>query len=391
MHNSCRFAPAALAFVVALGFACKDSNAPRAIPQTLAKVAGDTQGALTGTALPDSLTVVVLGSTGSPFAGAVVTWAVTAGNAALGAPSDTSDAQGRASTTVLLGSTPGSVAVQAAVTSLTPVTFTATACSHPTIAPGDTLSGAFATSDCRFGGYYTDFYELAAPTGPQGFTLTMTASFDAYLELYHRSGGFVAFNDDVDSTTTNARLDAIVPADNYLIAPSSYFQNIVGTYSVSALARAAELAGCALVWTTRGVAISDSVVATDCVDSVGGPHYADRVVLWLEAGSVLRVSHRSTAFDAALYLRNGGDTLVASNNDSAATTTNAYLAYTVPRTRGYVLYAATNAAGATGPYTLTISSSTALTSPALRREGPQVLRVGPLRMPKGRPPRAWSR
>jgi hypothetical protein len=391
MRNSCRFGLPALAFVIALGLACKDSNAPGALPRTLAKVAGDTQGALTGTPLPESLTVLLLGSTGSPFAGAVVTWAVTAGNAALGAPSDTTDAQGRASTTVLLGSTPGSVAVQAAVTSLTPVTFTATACSHPTIVPGDTLSGALATSDCRFGGFYTDFYELAAPTGPQGFTLRMTASFDAYLELYHRSGGFVAFNDDVDSTTTNSRIDAIVPADNYLIAPSSYLRNIVGTYSVSALARPAELAGCGIVWTTRGVAISDSVVATDCVDSVGGLHYADRVVVWLEAGSVLKVSHRSTAFDAALFRRNSRDSLVASNNDSAATTTNAYLAYTVPQTGGYLVYAATNTASATGAYTLTISSSTTLTSPALGREGPQVLRVGPLRMPKGRPRRAWSR
>src|SRR5467141_2225039 len=100
-----RLVPAALAFAATVGLACKDSNAPRATPQALTKVAGDTQVALTGTPLPDSLTVRVLGATGSPFAGVVVTWTVTSGSATLGAPSGTSDAQGLAHTTVSLGGT----------------------------------------------------------------------------------------------------------------------------------------------------------------------------------------------------------------------------------------------------------------------------------------------
>jgi hypothetical protein len=383
-----RFGPAALAFAATLGLACTDSNAPRAIAKTLAKFAGDTQSALTGTPLPDALTVRVLGSTGSPFAGAVVTWAVTSGNATLGASSDTTDSQGRASTTVALGSVSGSVAVEAAVTSLTPVTFTATACDHPVIALGDTVPGGLSAADCRFGGYFTDFYEVAAPTGPQGLTLTMTAGFATYLELYQRSGGFVSFDDESDTATTNSRIRAIVPADDYLIAPSSLLRNVVGAYSVSAVARPAELAGCALVWTMRGVVIGDSVTTTDCVDSTGGiRYYADKVALWLEAGTVLKVSHQSAAFDAALFLRTRADQLVAANNDSASTTTNAYLVYSVVQSGEYRLFAATNAAGATGPYTLTISRSTTLSGSPPSARGPTVPHMEPARMPKG----AWLR
>jgi len=390
MRAFSRLAPAALAFAVTLGLACKDSNAPR-VPRTIAKLAGDTQLALTGTPLGDSLVVSVLGSGGSPFAGAVVTWAVTSGSATLGAPSGTTNSQGQAFTTVTVGGTPGPVAVQASVTSLAPVTFTATACDHPGIALGDTVAGVLATSDCRINGYYTDFFELPAATGPQGVRLTLTGAFDTWLEMY-RPAGFVAANDDADSTTTNSQIDAIVPADAYLVEPSSFLRFATGAYSLSAVARAAGLAGCGLVWATRGVVISDSVTTTDCVDSTGGvQHYADLVAIYLEAGTVLNVSHHSAAFDAALFLHNGAGVSVATNNDSAGVPPNAFIQYTVAQSGVHFLFVATNAASATGPYTLTISSSTTLSgSAALQREGPQVLRVAPLRMPKGRLQRLWS-
>jgi len=393
MRAFTRLALAALAFAVTLGLACKDSNAPTATPQTIAKLAGDTQLALTGTPLGDSLVVRVLGSGGSPFAGAVVTWAVTSGSATLGATSGTTNSQGQAFTTVTVGGTPGPVAVRASVTSLAPVTFTATACDHPGIALGDTVAGVLATSDCRINGYYTDFFELPAATGPRGVRLTMTGAFDTWLEMY-RPAGFVAANDDADSTTTNSQIDAIVPADAYLVEPSSLDLFATGAYALSAVPRPAELAGCSLVWTTRGVVISDSVTTTDCVDSTGGvAHYADIVVMYLEAGTVLKVSHQSTAFDAALFLHDAANHSVASNNDSAAGTTNAYLQYPVVLSGGYALFVATNAAAAsaTGPYTLTISSSTTPSGTApLQRQGPQVLRVAPLRMRKGRLQRLWS-
>jgi hypothetical protein len=380
--------------VAAFGVTCKDSSAPNVAPQTVAAAGGDGQMALTGDSLPNPLVVRVTGSDGQPFRGAMVTWTVTGSAATVGSPTVTSDSLGFAATTVTLGATPGVVSVQASVVGLQPANFTATACDHPAIASGDTVSGALATTDCRFNGFYTDFFELTVSPA-QGLTLTMTsAAFDTWLELYRGSGVFVAFDDDIDQgVNTNSQITAIVAAGDYLVAPSSYNQDVVGAYSLSAVAGQAALADCGVVWVTRGVAVSDSVTAGDCVDTTGGTHYSDAVAVFLEAGSVLTVLHQSTTFDAALFLLNGAGVSVASNNDSAnaVTTTNAYLVYSVLQTGPYLLRAGTNIVAATGPYTLTISASTTLSGSARaeRGGGPALLRMAPLRMPKASA--SWSR
>ncbi len=389
---------AGLGLFVAIGLACKDSGGPVS-PSILARVAGDTQITLTGSQLSLPLTVRVTGSDSRPLSGATVTWTVTGGTATLGAPTAVTDAQGLASTTLTLGATPGPIDVQAAVGTLTPVAFHACASDHPVLALDDTLSGALATTDCRFAGYYTgyftDLYELHVATGSQGVVLNMNSSaFNTYLELYLRSGAFLAWNENIDSLNKNSRVTAILGAGDYLVAPSSSIADSVGAYTIAAVTRPAELVGCGLVWATRGVSVSDSVTAGDCVDTTGGPFYADLVALHLTAGSVLKVSHHSTAFDAALFLQTdlGGFTAtVASNNDSSATTTNAFISYPVTTTGPYLLFVGTNLASATGSYDLSISTSSTLAGSARREEGRQLLPLGDMRVRQGRAGRAWSR
>ena len=286
-----RLATAGLGLFVAFGLACKDSGAPVVTASVLFRVSGDSQATLTGGQLTNPLTVRVTGSNGQPFYGATVTWTVTAGTATPGSPTSLSDSSGIASTTVTLGATPGAIGIQAAVASVTPVTFGATACDHPVLALPDTLPGALATTDCKFGGFYTDFFELSVPSGPQGVVLTLAApTYDTWLELYLRSGSFLGYDDDIDSSNTNSQLTAILATGDYLLAPSSYQPLTVGSYTMSAVTRPAELAGCGLVWVTRGVSVSDSVTAGDCVDTTGGNHYADVVAMYLVAGTVLKVS-----------------------------------------------------------------------------------------------------
>jgi len=115
------------------------------------------------------------------------------------------------------------------------------------------------------------------------------------------------------------------------------------------------------------------------------------VALYLVAGSVLKVSHHSVAFDAALFLRTGSGFTVASNNDSSAATTNAYISFPVLQSGSYLLFIATNAVGETGAYDLSISTTTTLSGASRREEGPQILRMEPLRMPKGVRRRTWLR
>ncbi len=96
-------------------------------PQTLTKVSGEGQRGLVGTALTAPFVVSVLDQNGSAFAGAVVTFSVTAGGGTLSSTTVTTDANGRAATTLTLGSEPGANTVAATVAGLETVTFTATA------------------------------------------------------------------------------------------------------------------------------------------------------------------------------------------------------------------------------------------------------------------------
>ena len=98
----------------------------RPAPQALDKLSGDEQQGAAGVALAEPLVVEVRGNDGSPWAGAQVTFAVTAGSGTLSATTDTTDADGRASTTLTLGPQPGPNSVEATVDGLEPVTFTAT-------------------------------------------------------------------------------------------------------------------------------------------------------------------------------------------------------------------------------------------------------------------------
>ena len=99
----------------------------QAIPQTLTKVSGDGQEGQVGEQLAKPFVVSVLDQDGSAFAGAVVTFSITAGGGTLSAATVTTDANGRAATRLTLGSQPGTNTVEATVEGLEPETFTATA------------------------------------------------------------------------------------------------------------------------------------------------------------------------------------------------------------------------------------------------------------------------
>ena len=96
-----------------------------AILQTLTKVSGDEQQGPAGTALAARFVVSVLDQNGSPLAGVVVSFSVTAGGGTLSATTTTTDANGRARSRLTLGPDPGTNTVAAIVEGLEPVTFTA--------------------------------------------------------------------------------------------------------------------------------------------------------------------------------------------------------------------------------------------------------------------------
>ena len=98
-----------------------------AIPQTLTKASGDGQQGQAGEPLAKPFVVSVLDQNDAAFAGAVVSFSVSAGGGTLSAATATTDANGRARTTLTLGNDAGTNTVTATVEGLEPVTFTATA------------------------------------------------------------------------------------------------------------------------------------------------------------------------------------------------------------------------------------------------------------------------
>lgn len=89
------------------------------------KVSGDNQAAIINTTFAQPLVVEVRNAQGSPVPGVPVTFTVTSGSATVASPNATTDAQGRASTAVTAGASPGPVVVTAASGSFS-VTFNLT-------------------------------------------------------------------------------------------------------------------------------------------------------------------------------------------------------------------------------------------------------------------------
>lgn len=87
----------------------------RPVATTLSKISGDNQQGALGEALANPFVVEVQDQNGNPLQGTTVTFAVTAGGGTLTATTPTTDANGRAQTTLTLGSMLGTNTVQASV------------------------------------------------------------------------------------------------------------------------------------------------------------------------------------------------------------------------------------------------------------------------------------
>ena len=101
------------------------------VPRNLTEVSGVEQQGPAGGNLADPFVVLVLDQNEDPVAGATVIFAVTAGGGTLSVTTATTDENGRAATTLTLGSQPGTNTVVASADDLEPVTFTATGKASP--------------------------------------------------------------------------------------------------------------------------------------------------------------------------------------------------------------------------------------------------------------------
>ncbi len=373
MKQPGRCVPVALAAMV-FAAGCGNGNGPGVTAASVTGIAGDNQSAPTGGALGFPLSLVALGSGGQPVQGLQVTWSVTpVGSATFNPLTSTTDAGGSAVTNVTVGTIVGALHIHAAVPGVPDVVYTETVldpCSY--VAPytfGTTVNGSLSSADCNRNnfGFFYDFHGLTLPAGQQNIRVSMHSTFDTWLDFWSAAGPYVAFDDDsILGVQQNSQIDIILPGADYIIGASSFLPQVTGAYSLSTSTRTTPMSGCRQVWVTRGISVSDSISTSDCADSSVTPHYYDVARIIVLAGTVLSIAERSTAMNPALalykvvpasgYRRH----LVASNDDSSATTTNAFIAFAVDTTNVYDIIIGTSAAGETGAYTFEVLASTTL-------------------------------
>lgn len=119
---------ASLLGVTALTTACGDDNDNTAplVATNLQVVRGNSQTAVVGTALTDSLAILVRTASGQAVRNVPVTWTVVSGGGTLSAATTTSDAEGRTAVAYTAGTTVGPSVVTASVNGVTPIEFQTT-------------------------------------------------------------------------------------------------------------------------------------------------------------------------------------------------------------------------------------------------------------------------
>jgi hypothetical protein len=373
------FVAFALAAVVGV-VGCSSSSGPSGPhAASVTGISGDSQVAPTGAQLAFPLSMVLLGSNGTPVQGVTVTWAATPPTGATLTPlTSTSDANGTVTTTVTAGATPDTVTISATVPGVPQAvvfhTLVVDPCLYLTPASvGQTINAALAATDCNYQnrGWYYDFYELSLPTGQQSVRITMNSTaFDTYVDLWNLAGPYVGFDDDaVLQQVQNSQLDIIFPGDSYVIGANSFDTGKTGAYALNVATRPATLNGCRQVWVTRGVTVNDVISAADCADSAATPHHYDVARIIALAGTVLTLSVHSAAMNPAiaLYSVSGANydrTLAVANDDSAPGHPNAFISYAVPASAVFDVLVSGSSPTDSGAYTFDVSSSTTASAAA---------------------------
>jgi hypothetical protein len=215
-----------------------------------------------------------------------------------------------------------------------------------------TANGTLAAGDCRLStGELVDFYQTSSSaTLVEEFLLTSSA-IDAFLVLSDAAGRPVAFDDD-GAGGNNSSIRVIAPPGQYVLGASSFGPGQTGAYQLSSRALPPRTS-CVEAWVVPGLTLSRGLAAGDCTLSDGS--YYDGYLVYLRAGQQITLTQRSTAFDTYLILADAsGNSLV--ENDDGAGGTDSRIVYTATRAGAYMIAANSFSSGATGAYTLTITT-----------------------------------
>ena len=217
------------------------------------------------------------------------------------------------------------------------------------------------------GGRFFATHDVVLHRG-QRVTVTMeSAQFDTLLRVEPAAGEPVE-NDDVSPRDTNSRVDFTAPIDGrYRIVATSYAPGMSGAYAITVQAGAP---GQGMIVTggaqpgpdaqhgqggtlRAGTPVSEYLSPGD--PSSGG-RYVRSYRLDGRQGDMVTLRLESTAFDPTLTVI-GANGQRWYNDDTTPQDTNSTVQVTLPAAGSYRVEVSSYRAGATGPFTLTVSSS----------------------------------
>jgi hypothetical protein len=238
-----------------------------------------------------------------------------------------------------------------------------------TITFGQTIStGALASGDCTnpIDGSFYDAYSFSGTTGQQ-IAITMSSSqFDTYLYLMLPGettiGDSTIQNDDISDTNTNSHIiNFTLPSNGtYTILANSFRVGATGSYSLSLTGGATCSQTTIPITPVSGSVVSKTgtLASGDCTLNDGSLY--DVYTFGGTAGQQVAIQMNAT-FDSFLFLIGPDGDELARNNDGTGGT-NARIPAggstaiaRLPQTGTYRIIANSNAAGATGDYTLIMS------------------------------------
>jgi hypothetical protein len=361
VNTSSRFVLGRALLLAALVAGCKESTGPGPRGATTLTVqSGDEQQALVGNAVALPLRVLVTNDEGDPVPNVLVNFAVKTGGGTITGGAARSDDDGVATAGVwTLGAFLGEHTVEASVTGLESVTFTANArcTTNGALALDATVTGSLIASDCKYpGGELTDrFLFTTAQQRAVRFSQTGPAALNTYLEIYDAEEGILAFNNDSADVAghPSSVIKILLAPGTYELSPSAFAAGVTGNYSLTATAVPESSNTCnERVFAMRGITTIAELAAGDCV-TAGSPSYLyERYLVVMHAGQTYTISMNSTTFNTYLELGPLNGAAVASNDD--ATGTNARITFTPTVSNFYVIVASSSSTGESGAYTLII-------------------------------------
>src|SRR5256714_11621168 len=343
-------------------FACGgDASGPKHTATSIEANSSTTITAPAGSAARERPSVIVRDEEGNPLAGVTVVFSVTGGDGAVSGGSVTTGGTGVATVgSWTLGQTATTNTVAATVNGLPAVTFTANAGNPclvtPTYSIGTPSQGRLSLADCQFSdGSFVDLYRVTIPTTGMYQFNQNSSVFDSFLLLLTTDYLFFAQNNNVDNSSHNSMVRAILPPGDFLVGANSLNGAEVGNYDLTSVSLGQQqVSNCEDIFTLPGITTDQSLQTTDC-NQIG--FYSDDFIILLNTGQTITVTMTSAAIDPYLELYSLQGTtpaLVASNDDADGTTKNSALTYTATSLSYYFVKACFNDTGTTGAYTLTI-------------------------------------